>query len=181
MDDATRIQRWRLILGQESQERFTGMGGAPLAGELDLMDQALAAIYNRSDAGGFGSPGRGAGHGPSNPQLTRWLGDVRSLFDKDLVTVIQGDAMNRCGLRQLIFEPELLENLEPDVSLASAILTLKEQIPKRSKDSVRAFIRRIVEEINKLLEQDIRRAEGKFFVSHGIRLAFFSDELGVMS
>ena len=29
MDDATRIQRWRLILGQESQERFTGMGGAP--------------------------------------------------------------------------------------------------------------------------------------------------------
>ena len=53
--------------------------------------------------------------------------------------------MNRCGLRQLIFEPELLENLEPDVSLASAILTLKEQIPKRSKDSVRAFIRRIVE------------------------------------
>ena len=158
MDDATRIQRWRLILGQESQERFTGMGGAPLTGELDLMDQALAAIYNRSDAGGFGSPGRGAGHGPSNPQLTRWLGDVRSLFDKDLVTVIQGDAMNRCGLRQLIFEPELLENLEPDVSLASAILTLKEQIPKRSKDSVRAFIRRIVEEINKLLEQDIRRA-----------------------
>lgn len=158
MDDATRIQRWRLILGQESQERFTGMGGAPLTGELDLMDQALAAIYNRSDAGGFGSPGRGAGHGPSNPQITRWLGDVRSLFDKDLVTVIQGDAMNRCGLRQLIFEPELLEHLEPDVSLASAILTLKEQIPKRSKDSVRAFIRRIVEEINKLLEQDIRRA-----------------------
>lgn len=44
MDDATRIQRWLLILGQESQERFTGMGGAPLTGGLDLMDQALASI-----------------------------------------------------------------------------------------------------------------------------------------
>ncbi len=66
--------------------------------------------------------------------------------------------MNRCGLKQLLFEPELLDNLEPDINLASAILTLKEQIPKRSKDSVREFIKKIVEQLNQLLEQDIRRA-----------------------
>lgn len=122
------------------------------------MDQALAAIYNRADSGGFGTASGGAGRGPSNPQITKWLGDVRSFFDKDLVKVIQGDAMERCGLKQLIFEPELLDGLEPDVNLASTILLLKEQIPKRSKESVRAFIKKIVEEINKLLEQDIRRA-----------------------
>lgn len=152
------IGRWRLILGQETQQRFTGMGGGELTGEQDLMDQALAAIYNRTESGGFGRSASGAGHGPSNPQIIRWLGDVRNLFDKELVTVIQGDAMNRCGLKQLIFEPELLENLEPDVGLASTILMLKDQIPKRSKESVRVFIRKIVVEINKLLEQDIRRA-----------------------
>ncbi len=72
--------------------------------------------------------------------------------------MIQSDAVNRCGLKQLLFEPELLENLEPDVNLAATIMLLKEQIPKRSKESVRRFIRRIVEEINRLLEQDIRRA-----------------------
>ncbi len=121
------------------------------------MDQALAAIYNQTEAGGFGGGG-GAGNGPSSPRISKWLGDVRSLFDKELVTVIQGDAMTRCGLKQLIFEPELLEHLEPDVNLASTILLLKDQIPKRSKESVRLFIRKIVEEINKLLEQDIRRA-----------------------
>lgn len=155
MDNAQRLTRWRLILGQESQERFDAMGAPGLSGELDLMDRALAAIYNRTSSGGFG---RGAGHGPSNPQISRWLGDVRTLFDKDLVTIIQGDAMTRCGLKQLIFEPELLENLEPDVNLAATILLLKEEIPKQSKDSVRLFIRKIVEEINKRLEQDIRRA-----------------------
>ncbi len=155
MDNAQRLTRWRLILGQESGERFDAMGAPGLSGELDLMDRALAAIYNRTSSGGFG---RGAGHGPSNPQISRWLGDVRTLFDKDLVTIIQGDAMNRCGLKQLIFEPELLENLEPDVNLAATILLLKEEIPKQSKDSVRLFIRKIVEEINKRLEQDIRRA-----------------------
>ena len=158
MNTDEHIRKWRLILGQESQERFGQMSDeAGRSQEQDLMDQALAAIYNRTESGGFGTGGRGAGNGPSNPQITRWLGDVRSLFDKDLVTVIQGDAMNRCGLKQLIFEPELLENLEPDVNLAATILLLKDQIPKRSKESVRAFIQKIVEEINKLLEQDIKR------------------------
>ena len=155
-----RIKRWRLILGTESNQQFAAMNGqqaVSLSEEQALMDQALAAIYNRSESGGFGS-GRGAGNGPSNPQITRWLGDVRTLFEKDLVTVIQSDAMERCGLRQLLFEPELLEHVEPDISLASAILMLKDQIPQRSKESVRAFIAKIVEEINKLLEADIRRA-----------------------
>lgn len=156
-DVKEKMQRWRLILGQESQSRMEAMGAQPLAGELDLMDQALAAIYNRTEQGGFGSGG-GAGKGPSSPQISRWLGDVRSLFDKELVTVIQGDAMNRCGLKQLLFEPELLEDLEPDLGLASTILMLKEQIPKRSKESVRRFIRKIVEDINRLLEQELRRA-----------------------
>ena len=156
MNQKEHIQRWRLILGQESRERFEKMGNTELSPEQDLMDQALAAIYNNTESGGFGSGG--AGNGPSNPRISKWLGDVRSLFDKELVTVIQGDAMTRCGLKQLIFEPELLEHLEPDVNLASTILLLKDQIPKRSKESVRLFIRKIVEEINRLLEQDIRRA-----------------------
>ncbi len=158
MEQTQELQRWRLILGQESDKRLSGMKMPALSEEQDLMDKALAAIYNKSDQGGFGNGGAGAGHGPSNPQISRWLGDVRTLFDKDLVKVIQNDAMNRCGLKQLIFEPELLENTEPDINLASTILTLKEMIPKRSKDSVRAFIRKIIEEINRLLEQDIRRA-----------------------
>lgn len=158
MENAARLRRWRLILGQEGQDRIASMGGCALTEEEALMDQALAAIYNRADSGGFGTASGGAGRGPSNPQITKWLGDVRSFFDKDLVKVIQGDAMERCGLQQLLFEPELLENVEPNVNLASTILLLKDQIPKRSKESVRAFIRKIVEEINKLLEQDIRRA-----------------------
>lgn len=161
MDIKEQISRWRLILGQESENRFSQMTDLSLTQEQDLMDQALASIYNRTELGGFGNGKQGAsgaGKGPSNPQITRWLGDVRTLFDKELVTVIQNDAVTRCGLKQLLFEPELLENMEPDIGLASTILMLKDQIPKRSKESVREFIKKIVEEINKLLEQDIRRA-----------------------
>lgn len=161
MEIREQMKRWRLILGEESQEQFDTMDGADnaqLSQEQWLMDQALAAIYNKNSAGSFGPGGRGAGKGPSNPQITRWLGDVRTLFDKELVKIVQADAMERCGLKQLIFEPELLEQMEPDMNLATTILLLKDQVPKRSKDSVREFMAKIVEEINKLLESDIRRA-----------------------
>lgn len=159
MDLEERVKRWRLILGEESSREFEKMGEFRLDEEQLLMDQALAAIYHNGESGGFGNiGGRGAGSGPPAPVLSKWLGDVRALFDKELVTIIQSDAMERCGLKQLLFEPELLENLEPNLDLAAMMLTLKEQIPKRSKEQVRAFIGRIVEEINKLLADDIRRA-----------------------
>ena len=160
MDYKEDIKRWRLILGKDTQDTFSSMNSeaiSSLSEEDWLMDRALDAIYNPT--GKFmGEAALGAGRGPSNPQISKWLGDVRDLFDKELVKIIQTDAMDRCGLKQLIFEPEILEQVEPDISLASTIMLLKDQIPKHSKESVRAFIKKIVEEINKLLESDIKRA-----------------------
>lgn len=158
MEINEQIRRWRLVLGQESEERFSGMADTSLSPKQDLMDQALAAIYNYKHTWQGSGSSQSGGHGPSDPQISHWLGDVRSLFDKELVKVIQNDAINRCGLKQLVLEPELLENIEPDTNLAATILMLKDQIPKRSKESVREFIKKIVEQINKLLEQDIKHA-----------------------
>ena len=82
MEVKEQISRWRLILGQESDRRLSGMTDLALTQEQDLMDQALASIYNRTESGGFGGQGAGgAGRGPSHPQISRWLGDVRTLFD----------------------------------------------------------------------------------------------------
>ena len=157
MSQTEQLSRWRLILGAETEQSFGGMGGAPLSREELLMDSALGAIYG-GPGEGFGEPGRGAGKGPSSPVISKWLGDLRSLFDPETVAVVQNDAIERKGLKQLLLEPELLDTLEPDLNLASTLLMLKDQIPKKSKESARAFIRKIVEEINKLLENDMRRA-----------------------
>ena len=157
MSQTQQLSRWRLILGAETEESFSGMGGGGLSLEELLMDSALGAIYG-GPGEGFGEPGRGAGKGPSSPLLSKWLGDLRSLFDPEIVAVVQNDAIERKGLKQLLLEPELLDTLEPDLNLASTLLMLKDQIPKKSKESARAFIRKIVEEINRLLEHDTRRA-----------------------
>ena len=157
MSQTQQLARWRLILGAETEGSFSGMGGGGLSQEELLMDSALGAIYG-GPGEGFGEPGRGAGKGPSSPLLSKWLGDLRSLFDPEIVAVVQNDAIERKGLKQLLLEPELLDTLEPDLNLASTLLMLKDQIPKKSKESARAFIRKIVEEINRLLEHDTRRA-----------------------
>ena len=160
MDNKDRMKRWRLILGEESKKDFEDLSGntLSLSDEDAMMGQALSAIYNRNNRFMGGNTGQGGGKGPSAPQVSRWLGDVRTLFDKDLVKIVQADAMERCGLKQLVFEPEILENLEPDINLANTIMLLKEQIPSKSKENVREFMKKIVDKINKLLESDIKRA-----------------------
>ncbi len=151
------LSRWRLILGSETQDSFSGMGGGVLPQEEALMDSALGAIYG-GPGEGFGASGSGGGKNPPSPVLSKWLGDLRSLFDPETVAVVQNDAIERKGLKQLLLEPELLDTLEPDLNLASTLLMLKDQIPKKSKESARNFIRKIVEEINRMLESDVRRA-----------------------
>ena len=157
MSQTEQLSRWRLILGAETEESFSGMGGGGLTREELLMDAALGAIYG-GPGESFGGSGGGGGKGPSSPLISKWLGDLRSLFDPETVAVVQNDAIERKGLKQLLLEPELLDTLEPDLNLASTLLMLKDQIPKKSKESARAFIRKIVEEINRLLENDMRRA-----------------------
>lgn len=160
MTRTERSSRWRLILGSETQKSFQSMGGGGLSQEELLMDAALGAIYGGPGEGFGGGPGPsgGAGRGPSSPAVSKWLGDLRTLFDPEMVAVVQNDAIERKGLKQLLLEPELLEGLEPDLNMASTLLMLKDQIPKKSKQAARAYIRRIVEQLNKLLEHDVRRA-----------------------
>ncbi|MDR2535556.1 MAG: hypothetical protein LBD29_05940, partial [Treponema sp.] len=91
----SRLKRWRLILGRASQEKLEGMQGGDkplLDNEEAVMDGALAAIYdNRAEESGT----RGAGLGPSYPNIAKWLRDIRTYFPADVVSVIQGDAIER--------------------------------------------------------------------------------------
>lgn len=155
MENTQVLKRWRLILGEEAQENINGMGGGSLSEEELLMDSALSQIYGQGTA--YGSS-KGAGKGSSSPNLSRWLGDLRSLFAPMEVRVIQNDAINRCGMKQLLFEPEMLDTLEPDISTASLLLTLKDQIPTKAKDNARAYIAKIVEDINRRISDDVKRS-----------------------
>src|SRR5262245_54115394 len=96
-----RHTRWRLILGRESDSSLCQMAGRSSLLDADQtnLDEALDQIYGSQGGGGGGkSDKRSAGLGGSAPRLAKWLGDIRSYFGKDVVAVIQRDAIERKGL-----------------------------------------------------------------------------------
>ncbi len=157
--DQEQLRRWRLILGKDSQENLSAMcsGGMELSSDQLLMDEALAAIYDESEEA-TQSRQRSAGLGASAPRLAKWLGDIRTYFTEDVVTVIQQDAIQRKGMDQLLFEPEMLKNVQPNVQLVGTLMSLRGRIPERTKETARMVVRAVVEKIKLALEQKIRQA-----------------------
>lgn len=156
------VKRWRLILGEEVDNHLKDISednSISMSEEDFMMDRALNEIYSSKNFSEVGDNNfASGGHGKSFPNASKWIGDVQSIFDKDIVKIIQNDAIDRCGLKDLLLQPEILENIEPDINLASTIMMVKEQVPTKSKDSVRAFIKKIVDEINKLMANDVKKA-----------------------
>lgn len=161
--DVEQLGRWRMILGKHSQDQLNDYceGGLSLTQDQQLMDEALAAIYDETEGeseGGQGGGPRSAGLEKSTPRLAKWLGDIRTYFSEDVVAVIQQDAIEKKGMDQLLFEPEMLKNVQPNVQLVGTLMSLSGQIPERTKETARMVVRAVVEKIKLALEQKIRQA-----------------------
>lgn len=164
------LARWRLILGEGSQDALVELSGragcaGPLLGPAHAeMDEALEAVYPSDEISREEweeSPdGRPHGHakGRTFPRVARWLDQIRTYFPKDAVVILQHDAIERRGMRQLLFEPEVMARIEPSVDLASAVLAMKHLVPEKAKAAARDLVRRVVSEVRKRLEQKFAQA-----------------------
>ncbi|WP_066925654.1 VWA domain-containing protein [Streptomyces sp. NBRC 110611] len=147
---ADRLRRWRLVLGAGGADGT----GCELRGRDAAMDGALASLYGRQP-GGAGrdadSGRRTAGLGASAPGVARWLGDIRAYFPTSVVQVMQRDAIDRLGLSALLLEPEMLTAVEADVHLVGTLLSLNKVMPETTKETARAVVRKVVEQLEKKL------------------------------
>ncbi|MEU5859355.1 VWA domain-containing protein [Nocardiopsis dassonvillei] len=149
-----RERRWRLVLGREAQ-CSGGVGASGLSTADQGMDGALEALYD-SVGPGRTSAQRSAGLGGSAPRVARWLGDIREYFPSSVVQVMQKDAMDRLGLHQLLLEPEMMEAVEPDVHLVGTLLSLNRVMPDQARESARAVVRRVVDDLERRVAQKTR-------------------------
>jgi len=148
-EDEERLRRWRLILGGEKAD-----GIACKLSDIDLaMDKALVALYDPDAPGSM----RG-GSGASCPSVARWLGDIRKYFPSTVVRVMQKDALDRLDMQKMLLEPELLEAVQPDVNLVANLISLSGVIPAKTKDTARAVVGKVVDELMKRLEEPMRAA-----------------------
>jgi Mg-chelatase subunit ChlD len=139
------LRRWRLILGGQANDGT----GISLNGADTRMDAALEALYDSDRKGGLGA---------SSPNVTRWLGDIRTFFPSTVVQVMQKDALQRLDLTRMLMEKEMLENIEPDVHLVASLMTLSHVIPDKTKDTARQVVRKVVDELVRKLAQPTRQA-----------------------
>lgn len=163
--DPENIARWRLILGKSAEESLQAMGGGGaqiLVGDQLELDEALEAIYSGEEMereGRTGEPGYGgSAKGRTFPKVAKWLDQIRNFFPKDVVVLLQKDAIERKGLKQLLLEPEIMANIEPSIDIAATVLEMKNMVPEKAKASARDLVGRVVEEVRKRLESQFAQS-----------------------
>ncbi|MFI5696182.1 VWA domain-containing protein [Kribbella sp. NPDC051586] len=161
------VERWRLVLGRYSDGQ---LGSAPDGSPQARMEAALDYLYGREYGGrgvreqegsGDGQPTdriQPGGSGPSAPALVTWLSEVRELFPRETVEIVERHALDRYGLTELISDPDLLARLEPDEDLLKTLLALKGHLGEETLVVARRIIRQVVEELRRRLEMEVRAA-----------------------
>nr|WP_028064711.1 VWA domain-containing protein [Solirubrobacter soli] len=139
-----RLRRWRLVLGGDEADGTEQELGA----EDRAVDSALAAVYGE----------REGGLGKSAPVVARWLGELRAHFPSGVVAVVQQDAIDRLGIHRLLLEPEVLENVTPDVHLAATLMSLRDALPEASRQIARTVVGQVVRDIERRLSDRTRAA-----------------------
>ncbi|PXA96712.1 hypothetical protein DMC47_16690 [Nostoc sp. 3335mG] len=143
MSDEERARRWTLALGADETD-----AGSSLSDSDRRMSDALSALYGDGEET---KKGRG-GLGGSAPRVAKWLGDIREFFPSPVVQVIQKDAFDRKGLRQMLLEPEFLATVEADVNLVADLVALRSVMPEKTRETAREVIAKVVAELMKRLE-----------------------------
>lgn len=141
MTDRERERRWRLALGGEDE--------ALPEGDRRL-SAALSALYDRA---GDGEGKRRGGLGRSAPAVARWMGDIREYFPAPVVQIVQKDAFERLGLREMLMEPEFLSAMEADVELVADLVSLRNVMPEKTKAMARQVIAKVVAALMERLER----------------------------
>lgn len=159
-DDSTALLRWRLALGPEAEKTSPELGLAGLTadgagvdgiekGRLRDFDEALGFAYDE---------GRRGGSGGSRPYIPKWLGMLREFFSKDVVALVQKDAIERRDLKELLFEPETLALLDKNVELVATLMSARGLVPDKAKETAREIVKEVVDDLRKQLESEVRTA-----------------------
>src|SRR5436305_3325886 len=154
IDEMERLRRWRLVLGKEADNCMesggAGDGTISSLSKRDLgMDRVLETLYDSDRSGGLCS---------SAPNVSRWLGDIRTYFPSSTVRIMQQDALQKLNLTQMLLEPEMLEQVDADVHLVATLLSLSKVIPEKTKDTARQVVRKVVQELERKLANPLIQA-----------------------
>jgi len=140
-------RRWHLALGADDEQNQT------LSKDDQRLSAALSALYNPET-----QQKKRGGLGASAPSVARWLGDIREFFPTSVVQLVQRDAFDRLGLKQMLMEPEFLLAMQADVHLVADLISLRGVMPDKVISTARLVIEKVVQQLMARLEQKTAEA-----------------------
>ena len=152
---AATLARWRLVLGKYARDQID----PGLSVEQQRIENALDFLYSREYKGrGVRAAEDSGSLDPTQLTVPRWLSEVRELFPKETVAVIEKHALDRYNLTELVTDPEILRRLEPSFELVKILLTFRGHLEGEVLNEARRVIQSVIEEIKQRLMTEIHRA-----------------------
>lgn len=151
-------ERWRLLLGKYAERQF----GDCLTTADERRDAALDYLYMREYQNRCIRPARSGGRtGSLDPTQVRaldWLTEVRDLFPNTVFEALQSEAIERYQLGDLLKDPRVWEDLEPNTSLLRTLLTYQDRADPAMQAGLRRIAKKVIDEILDRLRTKITRA-----------------------
>jgi Mg-chelatase subunit ChlD len=151
-DNRRRMMRWRLALGEGTEETL----GA-CTGQARQRDQALGFLYGRAYGRGRNVRSRsdGASLGASSLTVPEWINLVHQLFPKKTIERIEKDALERYKLEEMVTNPDVLRRAQPNQTLLKAIMHTKHLMNAELLKLARDLVRKVVEELFRKLARPL--------------------------
>jgi len=156
------LNRWRLILGKQSEQDLNFNGSQREVRGLEDMENLLEYLYSQAAGEDVrqddGTGNRKGGSGKSKLNAAKWITKVRELFPKQTAEVLEKQALEEFHMTELLTDKKVLEQIQPDMNLLKTVLQLKHLMKGEVLETAKTIAQKVADELREKLENDIRRS-----------------------
>lgn len=149
------LNKWRLALGKNSEKNIDFSGTYSDNISYEDMEETLDYLYSME----YGEElMRTGGQEESRLYVAKWIDEVRKIFPKKTVEILEKQALEHFNLSELLTDKEVLKKMEPNTDLLKTILQFKHLMKNDVILEAKRIIKKIVDEITQKLKTDIRKS-----------------------
>lgn len=149
------LARWRLVLGKDAESHQINCGGDA---DCERVEALVGYLFEGGDSAKSSKDrkgGLGLGHAMNVPD---WIDGVSELFPRSAKEVMEREFVLRRGIAELLDEPRILEQIEPNVELVKTLLTHKDLLNEKTRTLAQKIIKQVVEELKKKMQVQVEQS-----------------------
>ena len=155
LDNLNNLNKWRLILGKNSENHISFSGQYSDNISYQDMESTLDFLYSRE----FGDELiRTGGSGVSQLYVAEWINEVRKIFPKKTVEVLEKQALDNFNMTELLTDKEVLQKMEPNTDLLKTILQFKHLMKNDVILEAKRIIKKVVDDISEKLQSEVKKS-----------------------